>query len=118
MTDLSRDQLVEQAEALGVTVPKSWTKAKIETAIVEARQSSGPEVVPQVDDPSSADRLRRFTALDAAERLGVAVGDGWSTEQIEQAVATVESAASVAPPRPSRSDGYDEFPDGAASPRG
>lgn len=117
MTDKSRDELVADAEAVGLTVPKSWSKAKIETEIVKARQGSTPEATPQVDDPGADDRMRRFSALDAAERLGVAVGEDWSTDQIESAVAVVESAARTAPPR-GNSDGYDEFPDGAASPRG
>lgn len=111
-----KSDLIEEAKSLGVDVKTSWTIDRLKVEIVKARQST-PAQVEQIDSGSD-DRMRRFTALDAAERVGVAVGDDWSTGQIEEAVRVVTEAANVAPPRAGNADGYDEFPDGASSPRG
>lgn len=115
MTDKTKAELIAEAEGLGVDVATSWTKDRLEVEIVKARPT-GPAPVEQIAPVD--DRLRRFTALDSAEKLGVAVGDEWTTDQIEQAVDVIRQAASVAPPAARSSNGYDEFPDGAASPRG
>lgn len=111
-----KSDLIDEATSLGVDVRTSWTVDRLKVEIVKARRPQ-PQQAEQIDDPSDGERLRRFAALDSADRVGVAVGDDWSTGQIEEAVRVITEAANMAPPSVT-DDGYAQGPNGAASPRG